>query len=336
MQLPPEFIRTIQDTFGDEGRAFLNALPDLIAEASRRWNLSEIHPVPNLSYNFVAFANRPSPTDFDTFASFATQSSAQGDVVLKIGVPNRELTSEMTALRLFDGRGAVRLLEEDAEHAMFLLERLKPGNMLVTLKDDEQATHIAAEVMLNLWKPAPSNAALIQLSDWFKGFGRLRARFEGGTGPLEKSLVERAEGVIAEFFAEDEAPMLIHGDLHHFNILASERGCAVGVKPAALRSGGTTPPGWLAIDPKGVVGPAAYEVGPLLINPWDELGMASEMIRITERRISVLSERLGFERERLLAWGLAHAVLSAWWSIEDKANWEYALGCAEIFSRMQI
>ena len=74
-------------------------------------------------------------------------------------------------------------------------------------------------------------------------------RFEGGTGPLEKSLVERAEHSVANFFSEDYVPMLIHGDLHHYNILI------VGKYS------------WLAIDPKGVIGPAAYEVGPLLMNP---------------------------------------------------------------------
>lgn len=78
--------------------------------------------------------------------------------------------------------------------------------------------------MLNLWKLAPSNSALIQLSDWFKGFDKLRERFEGGTGPLEKRLVERAERAVKDFFAEKHTAMLIHGDLHHFNILSSERG----------------------------------------------------------------------------------------------------------------
>ena len=87
MNLPQEFIATIQNTFGDGGHAWLIALPDLINKASHNWNLTDIQPVSNLSYNFVAFAKR-----FDE------------DVVLKIGVPNRELTSEMSALKLFDGK----------------------------------------------------------------------------------------------------------------------------------------------------------------------------------------------------------------------------------------
>ena len=296
MNLPSDFIQTIQNTFGDDGRTWLVALPDLTDQAARAWGLTNIQPVSNLSYNFVAFAKH-----------------LNEGVVLKIGVPNRELTSEMTALRFFDGKGAVRLLEADQERFMFLLERLKPGEMLATVNDDDQATHIAADVMLNLWRPAPIEGAFIQLSDWFKSFEKLRVRFEGGTGPLEKSLVERAGYSVAYFFSEDYAPMLIHGDLHHYNILSSGDS-------------------WLAIDPKGMVGPAAYEVGPLLMNPLGSLDR-SDAVQITSRRIDILSERLGFERERIREWGIAHAVLSAWWSIEDNVDCKYSVRCAEVIAR---
>ena len=219
----------------------------------------------------------------------------------------------MSALRYFDGKGAVRLLEADEERVMFLLERLQPGHMLTTVNDDDQATQIAADVMLRLWRPAPTEGAFIPLSDWFKGLEKLHRRFEGGTGPLEKSLVERAEHSVANFFSEDYTSMLIHGDLHHFNILSSGNS-------------------WLAIDPKGVIGPAAYEVGPLLMNPLGFLNR-SDAVQITERRIDILSERLGFERERIREWGIAHAVLSAWWSLEDTMDWKYSMRCAEIIAQ---
>ncbi len=300
LDLPSDFVQTIRNTFAEDGYGFLNDLPALVDEAARRWNLKDIQPVSNLSYNFVAFATRP-------------EQRSKGNVVLKIGVPNRELTSEMAALRFFDGKGAVRLLGADEARGMFLMERVQPGEMLASLDDDEAATYIAAEVMLNLRRPAPMEGAFINLSDWFKGFEKLRARFEGGTGPLEKSLVERAERAVREFFSEEYAPMLIHGDLHHFNILSSKDR-------------------WLAIDPKGVIGPAAYEVGPLLINPW---GNGTKISQHTERRIAILSERLGFERERILEWGLAHAVLSAWWSLDDNMDWTFAMACAGIFSEIR-
>ncbi len=320
MNLPQDFITTIQKTFGDEGRAFLDALPSLIDEALRRWDLSEVRAVPDLSFNFVAFARRGTE-----------------EVVLKIGVPDRELRSEMAALRLFAGDGAVRLLEADEPRGMFVLERLRPGEMLATLKDDDRATHIAAEVMLNLWRKPPENIPLIQLTDWFSELRKLRPAFNGGTGPFPGRLIEEMEEILPRLFAESTAPMLIHGDLHHFNILSSQRGCASGgtlsfaLQATAGRA--VTPPGWLAIDPKGVIGHPEYEVGPLLINPMPDFLNGSQPKVRMERRIAILSERLGFSRQSIRDWGLCHAILSAWWGMSpDGKGGEYSLHCAELIS----
>ncbi|MHB8779643.1 MAG: aminoglycoside phosphotransferase family protein, partial [Anaerolineales bacterium] len=179
MNLPPDFIKTIQNVFGEEGREWLTQLPDLIARASERWGLTEIQPVPSLSYNFVAFAKQES--------SPFGRGQGEGDVVLKIGVPNNELKSEMAALGLFDGNGACQLLDCDEERGFFLLERLKPGTMLAELEDDDERTHIAADVMQRLWRNLESGSLLpniqqqavelhkfIRLSDWFDGLKNIR------------------------------------------------------------------------------------------------------------------------------------------------------------------
>ena len=150
--LPPEFIQTVKNTFGADGQRWLESLPALLEEASRRWGLTDIQPVSNLSYNFVAFAKQyPSPSGSPT-GVLHEGARGEGEVILKLGVPNRELTSEIAALRLYNGHGACRLLDADADKGMLLLERLLPGRMLSTMEDDERATRIAADVMLNLWK----------------------------------------------------------------------------------------------------------------------------------------------------------------------------------------
>ena len=300
MNLPAGFIQNIEGAFGEAGKEFLAHLPALIDEASARWGLHEAKPSPDLSYNFVAFAKR-----------------GDEDVVLKMSVPNREAKSEMAALRLFDGNGACRLLDYDEEKCWMLLERLRPGVMLSTLEDDEAATHIAVDVMQRIWRQAPQDEVFIRLTDWFEGLRELRSLFDGGTGPLPEELVERVEHSIREFFAENHQPVLMHGDFHHFNIISSERG-------------------WLVIDPKGVIGPACYEVGPLMINPWGDLLSGRDYRGITRRRIDILQERLGFERERIREWGLAHAILSAWWSIEEHGDWRYALDFAEMIAILDL
>src|SRR5262245_6778739 len=216
--LPADFISTITNTFGADGESLIANLPALIEEASQRWGLTNVEPVPNLSYNFVAFAHSPSPSGRGV--------RGEGDVILKIGVPRDELTSEMAALRLFNGEGACQLIDADEERGFLLLERLKPGVMLSTLEDDEEATHIAAEVMNKIWRGldmpsantssySTSDLKFIRLTDWFDGLQRLREMFDGGTGPLDEQLVERVERSVKDFLVENHMPMLMHGNFHH-------------------------------------------------------------------------------------------------------------------------
>ena len=155
------------------------------------WGIALQPPFP-LSYNYVAPATR----------------SDGSEVVLKVGIParhlafapethysNHELRTEIEALRLYDGRAAVRLLEADPGRGL-LLERVRPGTPLVELADDEQATAIAARLMRDLWRPVPPRHSFPSVADWALGLRRLRTRYDGGTGPLPSGLVEIAAAKI--------------------------------------------------------------------------------------------------------------------------------------------
>jgi len=304
LNLPAEFIKNIHNSFDAEGVQFIKDLPRLIDESSQLWGLQDVQFVPNLSYNFVAFARQ-----------------ADIDVVLKIGVPNPELTSEMEALKLFNGDGACRLIDCNEERGFLLLERLNSGIMLAELEDDDERTNIAINVMQNfidrrdgIIPPLQNN--FIQLTDWFSALKKIRPHFNGETGPFPKKLLEGVESFLRNALGHGAAVTLLHGDFHHFNILLSERG-------------------WLAIDPKGVIGPVGYEIGPLMINPWNSLSDGVSFKAQTKRRMSILSERLGWEQETIIKWATAHAVLSTCWDMqEDGTGGEYSLWCAEMFSEI--
>jgi streptomycin 6-kinase len=285
---------------GEAGDAWLRRLPAIIADCERHWSLM-VQPPFKLSYNYVAPAVRADGTR----------------VVLKIGFPDHELMTEIAALRLYDGHGIVQLLDADAERGAFLLERLTPGTPLTQMveTDDAAATSIAAQVMRRLWRPVPPEQPFRSVMDWAAGMQRMRAHFGGGTGPFPTKLVEQAETLFAELLGSMAAPVLLHGDLHHDNILSAER------QP------------WLALDPKGIVGEPAYEVGALLRNPLPKLLDMPYPARITARRVDHLAEELGIDRARIRGWGLAQAVLSAWWVIEDHGDgWEPAIACAELLA----
>ena len=299
--IPEDFAHAIVGQHGEAGRLWLDRLPRLVESCAARWSLKVGPSFPSLSYNYVVPAEGPGGER----------------LVLKVGVPVAELLSEMEALRLFDGRGAARLLDADAELGALLLERLEPGTQLVALceEDDAAATRAAAVVMKQLWRPVPAVHNFPTAADWGRGLRRLREHFGGGTGPFPRRLVEEAETLFAELLASADDSVVTHGDLHHGNVLAG--------------SGGT----WLAIDPKGLVAEPAYEVGALLRNPLPQLLRWPHPVRVTERRIAQLSDELGFDRARIRGWGLAQAVLSEWWSIEDTGEpGEFDFATAEIIA----
>jgi streptomycin 6-kinase len=119
--------------------------------------------------------------------------------------------------------------------------------------------------------------------------------------------------LFAELLGSSAEPVILHGDLHHNNI---------------LRDGDA----WLAIDPKGVLGEAAYETGALLRNPASRIAITPNLPQLLARRVDLLAEQLDLPRDRLAAWGEAQAVLSAWWTIEDGGpdrDWQQALRIAD-------
>ena len=238
--------------------------------------------------------------------------------VLKLSFPgDKEFATEAAALRIFGGRGICRLLELDLTLGAMLLERLQPGAPLTTVGDDEEATALAAGVIENLRRPAPPDHGFPTVSDWARGFERLRRRFDGGTGPMPEGLVREAETLFAGLLASEGERLLLHGDLHHGNLLSA--------------GGGS----WLAIDPKGVVGEAAYEAAALLHNPVGALD-GPDPRGLLERRLDVLSGELGLDRGRVRAWGLAQAVLSAYWGLEDGGRvWDEALTFAGLLAEIR-
>lgn len=280
MKLSPEFIQTIRKNLGVRAEAWLAALPDLLANVARRWQLTLLPHFEVLSYSYV------SPV-----------TCADGTpAVLKIGVPNRELTLSIEALEFMQGDHMVRLLQADADRGVMLLEKLSPGLMLTTVVDDEQATRIACEVMQKLWKPAPAVHPFPTVADWAAGLKKIPVRYPT-ISPLPQAWINRAEGLFADLLPSQAAPVVLHGDLHHYNVLSGEKG-------------------WKAIDPQGVVGEPVYETGALLRNPFD-LFDRPDPLKLTERRIAILGEQLGFDRQRILDWAIAQAVLSNWWTVED-------------------
>ena len=238
-----------------------------------------------------------------------------GEVVVKLAVPGPEFVREIEALREYRGRGAVMLLKADPTHGAMMLESVRPGRTLSEIKSDEEATTIATSVMRSLWRPAPEQHPFAAMSEFEGGVEWLRTCLANMRGPIPTTLVSRAEGLLRDLAAAQAEPILLHGDLHHDNILSAER----------------VP--WLAVDPKGVVGDPAYDVGPFLYNHLFETDRPASVLR---RRVDQMSEELGFERDRIVGAAIPRAVLAAWPSGSSGEPWQDPLRCAELLTNLAI
>jgi streptomycin 6-kinase len=228
---------------------------------------------------------------------------------LKIFAPNSDETNAAAVLAHYGSHGAVRVLGHSA-HAL-LLERVEPGLSLtgrVIAGDDDGATAILCAVMQALHRGPPPGGRFPSVEDWGEGFARFRER--GGPLPPLLPLVERAEALYDELARSQGARCLLHGDLHHYNVLHDAKR------------------GWLAIDPKGVTGELAYETGALLRNPCEDASLFATPA-VIDRRVRILCERLPLDRARVLGWCFAQAVLSAIWAVEDGVEDKQGLITAE-------
>jgi streptomycin 6-kinase len=195
------------------------------------------------------------------------------------------------------GQGAVRLIEQAS--GAVLIERAIPGDDLIamaTAERDDEATAILCDVMAKLNRPAPTGAPFRTIVDWGRGFARNRAAaVEAG---MDGNLIDRAERLFHQLCATQDRPILLHGDLQHFNVVHDTRR------------------GWLTIDPKGILGEPTYETGAMLRNPMTRPEFCADPA-VIERRARLISARLGYGYDRVIGWCFAQWVLSDLWAIED-------------------
>lgn len=194
------------------------------------------------------------------------------------------------------GEGAARVLAR--EEAALLIERATGGRALAEMARngrDDEATRILCETAGRLHAPraAPPPDGLIPLSQWFGDLFSTAANHGG-------ILVRSAETARA-LLAEPRDHVVLHGDLHHDNVLDfGERG-------------------WLAIDPKFIAGERGFDFANIFTNP--DLAdpsrpVATEPGRFA-RRLELVARHADLERERLLRWILAWTGLSAAWYLGD-------------------
>lgn len=201
------------------------------------------------------------------------------------------------------GEGAAPVLAHD-EVAVLLQRAEGPGDLAVLARnDDAGAARIlcdaAARLHVHASRAPPREAIPIRL--WFRALGP-GAEAHGG-------VLDKASEVARELLDDPRDLVLLHGDLHHGNVLDFG------------------PLGWLAIDPKGVLGERTYDYVQMLCNP--DAATATRPGRL-QALAPVVARAAGLELERLLRWTLAYAGLSASWTLANGRDASPALAIAGI------
>lgn len=222
--------------------------------------------------------------------------------MLKIPTISEEQSGGLLML-WWNGEGAARVLKH--EHNAFLIERAIGSGSLVSMaknhQDDEASRIICAVVnKLHAHKTPPLPSTLVPLSHWFQSLEAVKQHGD---------LLSQASVIAHELLSAPQDSVVLHGDIHHGNILD------FGSR------------GWLAIDPKGLLGERGFDFANICCNP--DMGIALQPGRL-EHQVSILAEMAKLDRSRLIKWIIAYAGLSAAWHFEDGSNPEGALAIAKI------
>ena len=294
IEIPRRLAENQSRIHAEAGRRWLHHLPGIARDVAKKWRLSFEPPFANVFTDYVA----------------PVRQSDGSSAVLKLCFIDDEFHSQAAALRAFAGRSSVNLLDADLTTGALLLERLEPGESLSILHDDALEIHAAADLMRRLWRPPPDDFAFLPISEWLD-----RADLPDTLPGQKHSLPWLAPALARahEMLGDTREAKLLHGDLHYDNILSSQRG-------------------WLAIDPKGIVGDPSWELAPLLINNLDAAGDGWRVV--VRRRLDQLCDELSLEREPAYAISAARSLQSRFWSLRDDSEpgagfIERALYCAE-------
>lgn len=276
MKLNASFINNIHAAYGQEGKTWLSNLSTHLDKLSARWNFQMIHPVKDISYNFVAIVQLPS-----------------GLAILKTAPPAARLIAEAEWLKAHKKSVPV-IFHIDKENNAYLMEKIEPGISLkyfVKEGNDEKATRIISQVILDLQSIDTLHQMNYQhISEHVSSFAFLR-------GHVAANIIDHAVAIFKDLCIDRSNDIILHGDLHHDNILQSDSS-------------------WNVIDPHGYIGDPCAEVGPMIFNPLDCFPKHFLLKNIIDCRLNILAEMLPFDLERIQAWAFCLALRSAAWNIE--------------------
>lgn len=249
-------------------------MQDKLNDAVKKWQLDRLEVIYEHSAKGV----------------FSAESKTFGPVILKMDQNKAQLESEYRMLARLSGRHSCKVYAFDESAGLLLEERIFPGTVLRREASLEKRIRMFLQVFREIHMPADSGATYL---NWLEGICAYCAQHQ-----VAEDMASRAHLFCAEMFEKYPDRVLLHGDLHHDNLL--------------LRTDGS----YVMIDPKGVVGPAIMDLPRFILNEPDTEHACSDRQHI-EEVIRLLGEQSGYPAADIGKLFYMETVLGNIWCLED-------------------
>ena len=297
MEIPENVHKRIYRYLGNDTDGFLEKVQSRLDKYTKLWQLSDLSFMPTDTANLL----------------FSCESDRYGSCVLKVCIPGPEVQTEVNCLLAYQGRGYCKLWAYDLSDDVLLLERIYPGSQMWMVEDYRDRARLLGTCILNLKldemaalcyakEQLSSNELLLKqyptYLTWLEKVYRNLAKIDG----LDEVLIylDKAIEVYTKLKKCHQNICLLHGDLHHENMLLNSEA------------------GYTIIDPKGVADAPVMEGARFLMN--EIIGRNGIIIREEDKireMVAIISSIIGVSKEDLLKSLFIDITLSGSWTLEE-------------------
>lgn len=223
LDLPEKFKTNMINRYAKKGKTWLENIDAIVEKYIKKFKLSHIELIENLSINLVFFG----------------KSELYGDVVLKVGAPGPTSLTEINVMKLYSSEYIPKCYFSSMEDRVMILEKISPGYSLKNLNNLEERIKIFSDISNHLLIPANSTKNFPTFDDLIKE--RMEYVYQNKSSFSDiTQMIDFANEIYARIKEKSLPKYILHEDLHHKNILKSQNG-------------------WKAIDPHGIIGERAFE-----------------------------------------------------------------------------
>ena len=269
----------------------------IVEKYRKQWELSEIEFKSEFSTNSLIF--------------YAV-SKQYGKVILKILLPNN-FDKEIPTLKLFQGENFCKLYEYSFEDRVYIMERIVPAHTLYESAPRNERIKIAGEIFKGLHKTDLPDSTFPTYTEWFEA-GKEGTKNREDCEDLYQYL-DSAERMLTDICKKYSRNLLLHGDLHHENILKNEKG------------------GYTVIDPKGVIGDPVFDLSRFILDEFRD-DLTSEPKDVIIDFVQKLGDSVGIPCEILLKCLYIETVI--WLFREELAEGESLEECEQLITNMKV